>query len=70
MTFGGAAAKDPAAAFRERAGVDMLRYLRVLGTLPPNTDKLFIVDRKGRYRGILDTDKVLTAKSLEDLLDL
>jgi Cu(I)/Ag(I) efflux system membrane fusion protein len=28
-SFGGAAPKDPATAFRERAGVDMLRYLRV-----------------------------------------
>jgi magnesium transporter len=48
----------------------LLRYLRVLGTLPPNTDKFFIVDRKGRYQGILDTDKVLTAKPERPIAEL
>jgi len=40
----------------------LLRYLRVLEDLPPNTDKLFVVDRKNHYQGILRVRRLLTAK--------
>ena len=40
----------------------LLRYLRLLEDLPPNTDKFFIVDRKNRYQGIVRARRVLTAK--------
>ncbi|MCF8017713.1 MAG: magnesium transporter [Chromatiaceae bacterium] len=48
----------------------LLRYLRVLDVLPPNTDKFFIVDRKGRYQGILRADRVLTARPETSIADL
>lgn len=40
----------------------LLRYLQLREDLPPNTDKLFVVDRKQHYRGILRTRRVLTAR--------
>jgi len=39
----------------------VIRYLRLLGRLPDHTDKLFVVDRKGRLRGILRLADLLTA---------
>ena len=38
----------------------VMRYLRMRGELPPNTDKLFVVDRKDCYRGALELTEVLT----------
>ncbi len=38
----------------------VLRYLRSRGELPAHTDRLVVVDRYGRYRGILGVDTVLT----------
>ncbi len=43
----------------------VLRYLRLLGRLPDHTDKLFVVDRKNRLRGVLPLAKLLTA-ALDD----
>jgi magnesium transporter len=37
----------------------VLRYLRRLDELPSNTDKLFVVDRKGLLRGVLPLKKLL-----------
>ncbi|MBC7780662.1 MAG: magnesium transporter [Proteobacteria bacterium] len=37
----------------------VLRYLRRLDELPSNTDKLFVVDRKGGLRGVLPLKKLL-----------
>lgn len=48
----------------------LLRYLRVLVELPPNTDKFFIIDRKGRYLGVLRADRVLTARPETSIADL
>ena len=42
----------------------VLRYLRLLETLPPQTDMLMVVDRKGRYQGALRLSALVTA-SLE-----
>lgn len=36
-----------------------LRYLRMLGELPPHTDKLFVVDRDGRLVGNLPLKRML-----------
>jgi magnesium transporter len=36
-----------------------LRYLRMLGELPPHTDKLFVVDRDGRLTGTLPLKRML-----------
>ncbi|MFD2110727.1 magnesium transporter [Thiorhodococcus fuscus] len=50
----------------------LLRYLRLREELPPNTDKLFVIDRKHRYQGILRTERVLTARpetSVSDLME-
>jgi len=43
----------------------VIRYLRLLGRLPDYTDKLFVVDRKNRLRGVLPLTDLLTAP-LED----
>ena len=39
----------------------VIRYLRLLGRLPEHTDKLFVVDRKNRLRGVLRLADLLTA---------
>lgn len=41
----------------------VLRYLRRRGDLPHTTDKLFVVDRTGRYAGIIRVSKLLTSHS-------
>jgi len=38
----------------------VLRYLRSRGELPPHTDRLVVVNRYGRYLGVLDVAAVLT----------
>ena len=38
----------------------VMRYLRVRGELPLNTDKLFVVDRNDHYRGALELTQILT----------
>jgi magnesium transporter len=38
-----------------------LRYLRVLESLPPQTDMLMVVDRKGHYTGVLSLSALVTA---------
>lgn len=44
----------------------VLRYLRLRGSLPRHTDALFVVDRGGRYLGIIAVNTLLT---LEPELD-
>ncbi|MFU2487376.1 magnesium transporter [Thauera sp. WH-1] len=43
-----------------KAGI-VLRYLRLLETLPPQTDMLMVVDRKGHYQGALRLSALVTA---------
>jgi magnesium transporter len=46
-----------------RADVDLdvvLRYLRMRGGIPPQTDSLFVVDRYGHYQGTLPLVTILT----------
>jgi magnesium transporter len=38
-----------------------LRYLRLLESLPPQTDMLMVVDRKGHYTGVLSLSALVTA---------
>ncbi len=38
----------------------VMRYLRMRGELPKNTDKLFVVDRNDHYRGALELTQILT----------
>lgn len=56
-----------------RADVEIdvvLRYLRMLGQMPENTDKLFVVNRYNHYLGYLLTREVLTAKPDESVCDI
>jgi magnesium transporter len=38
----------------------VLRYLRLRGSLPEHTDALFVVDRTGRYLGVMSVNQLLT----------
>ncbi|HXG29842.1 MAG TPA: magnesium transporter [Nevskiales bacterium] len=38
----------------------VLRYLRLRGSLPEHTDALFVVDRTGRYLGVVSVNRLLT----------
>ncbi len=38
----------------------VLRYLRLLEDLPPNTDKLMVIDRDRRYQGFIRVRRILT----------
>ncbi|SFM57372.1 magnesium transporter [Ectothiorhodospira mobilis] len=48
----------------------LLRYLRLLEDLPPNTDKFFIVDRDNRYQGIVRARRVLTTRPETTITEL
>ncbi|MDT4848851.1 Magnesium transporter MgtE [compost metagenome] len=50
----------------------MLRYLRLLEKLPPQTDMLMVVDRKGHYQGGLRLSSLVTAdlgRPVAELID-
>lgn len=48
----------------------VLRYLRLLEHLPPQTDMLMVVDREGRYQGSLSLSALLTASTEARVADL
>ena len=48
----------------------VLRYLRLLDELPPQTDMLMVVNREGRYQGGLRLSTLLTADTHERVSDL
>ena len=48
----------------------VLRYLRLLESLPPQTDMLMVVDRDGRYEGGLNLSALLTASTEARVVDL
>jgi magnesium transporter len=48
----------------------LLRYLRLLEDLPPNTDKFFIIDRKRHYQGIVRARRVLTTRPETPIAEL
>ena len=37
----------------------VLRYLRMQGSIPQSTDKIFVVNRENKYRGLLDLNTLL-----------
>jgi magnesium transporter len=50
----------------------VLRYLRMRGELPDRTDRLFVVNRHDRYRGVLDITRLLTEdpeKTVGEVMD-
>ncbi|WP_043750846.1 magnesium transporter [Imhoffiella purpurea] len=58
-------------AVRGNIGVGtLLRYLRLREELPPNTDKLFVIDRRHQYQGILRTERLLTARPEQSIAEL
>ncbi len=48
----------------------VLRYLRLLESLPPQTDMLMVVDRQGSYQGILRLGALVTADPTRRVSDL
>ena len=48
----------------------VLRYLRVRGELPESFDRLFVVNRSGKYLGMLKLADVLTNDPLKQVADL
>jgi magnesium transporter len=48
----------------------VLRYLRLLDELPPQTDTLMVVNREGRYQGGLRLSALVTADTHERVADL
>ncbi len=48
----------------------VLRYLRLLESLPPQTDMLMVVDRQGSYQGTLRLGALVTAEPSRRVLDL
>jgi len=58
---------------RANVSVDVvLRYLRMQEELPSHTDTLIIIDKYGKYKGIIALAKLLTSQpddSIQDILD-
>ena len=48
----------------------VLRYLRLMESLPPQTDMLMVVDRKGHYTGSLRLGALVTAELEQRVADL
>ena len=48
----------------------VLRYLRLMESLPPQTDMLMVVDRKGHYIGSLRLSTLVTADLDQQVVDL
>ena len=48
----------------------VLRYLRLLDELPPQTDMIMVVDREGRYEGGLNLSALFTANTDARVADL
>ncbi len=64
-TAGGLMNVDPIAV-RENISLQVvIRYLRLLGQLPEYTDKLFVVDRENRLKGVLPVSVLLTAPATD-----
>ncbi|HRM69164.1 MAG TPA: magnesium transporter [Thauera phenylacetica] len=58
---GGLMNADPIEVRADVKAGTVLRYLRLLETLPPQTDMLMVVDRKGHYEGALRLSALVTA---------
>lgn len=58
---GGLMNADPIQVRADVKASAVLRYLRLLERLPPQTDLLMVVDRKGHYQGALRLSELVTA---------
>ncbi|WP_298186094.1 magnesium transporter [uncultured Pseudomonas sp.] len=59
---GGLMNADPIQVRADVTASAVLRYLRLLERLPPQTDLLMVVDRKGHYQGALRLSELVTAE--------
>ena len=48
----------------------VLRYLRMQGSIPEFTDKIFVVNRENKYRGILELNKIIILDPSEHVEDV
>ena len=69
-TAGGLMNADPIEVRADVRVGTVLRYLRLLDELPPQTDMLMVVDRTGRYQGGLRLSSLVTADTQERVTDL
>jgi magnesium transporter len=69
-TAGGLMNADPIEVRPDVRVGTVMRYLRLLDKLPPQTDMLMVVGRDGRYRGGLRLSELVTAGTHERVEDL
>jgi magnesium transporter len=69
-TAGGLMNADPIEVRADVRVGTVLRYLRLLDELPPQTDMLMVVDRAGKYQGGLRLSSLVTADTQERVTDL
>ncbi|HZX15665.1 MAG TPA: magnesium transporter [Pseudomonas sp.] len=67
---GGLMNADPILVRADVKASTVLRYLRLLEKLPPQTDMLMVVDRKGHYQGALRLSELVTADLGQRVSDL
>lgn len=67
---GGLMNADPILVRADVKASTVLRYLRLLEKLPPQTDMLMVVDRKGHYQGALRLSELVTADLSQRVSDL
>src|SRR3990167_3691718 len=67
---GGLMNADPILVRADVKASTVLRYLRLLEKLPPQTDMLMVVDRKGHYQGALRLSSLVTADPGQGVAEL
>ena len=67
---GGLMDADPIAVRANVKVGTVLRYLRLIETLPPQTDMLMVIDRQGHYQGTLPLSALVTAELDLDVADI
>lgn len=69
-TAGGMMNADPIEVRADVKVGTVMRYLRLLETLPPQTDMLMVLDRNGLYQGVLRLSTLVTANTETRVSDL
>lgn len=69
-TAGGMMNADPIEVRADVRVGTVMRYLRLLETLPPQTDMLMVLDRNGLYQGVLRLSTLVTANTETRVSDL
>ena len=69
-TAGGMMNADPIEVRADVRVGTVMRYLRLLETLPPQTDMLMVLDRHGLYQGVLRLSTLVTANTETRVSDL